>query len=630
MSFVNSETAFSSGNEEALAVAARGLTFTYSGAQAPALRDLTLTVRSGAFSAIAGASGAGKSTLCLTMNGLVPKFVRGDLVGELRVLGVRIEDVPVHEMASSVGMVLQDFEVQLFSTSAELEVAFGLENLGVPRDQMISRVGVALKEVGLAGFEKRDPSTLSGGEKQRLALAAVLAMDPQLLVLDEPTSDLDPQGVRDVMGLAISLTKRGRTVLVAEHETDELLDADSVLVLGEGRRSLAGTPEEVFAHPERVEVAGVRPPQLARLREFLDLEELPGSVVDAHDALRDAGYSVDPARNEALPMYEPAPPDAGAAVRLCGLSHIYGGGIEAIKDISLDIKEGEFVAILGANGSGKTTMVKHLNGLLLPSSGAVEVRGLDTRRAALSAISGHVGYVFQNPDHQIFSETVLEELAFGPRNAGLGKEEIAERSQRALAAVHMEDKAEADPFALTKGERQRVALASVLVMEPGVIVMDEPTTGLDYTQQKQVMALLSELNRTGHTIIIVTHSLWLAARHARRIVVMQGGRIVADGPTRTVLRMVERLQGWSLVPPPALALAGELGCAALTVEELVFCLGANPRRGSGGLGPPAGPGHGGSPNETGGAGYRKKPGGTSTPKEPGGGDSPAESGGSGP
>jgi energy-coupling factor transport system ATP-binding protein len=582
---INSESAFSSGNEGELAVAANRVTFIYSGAEAPALRDLTLNVRRGAFAAVAGASGAGKSTLCLTMNGLAPKFVRGDLTGELRVLGVRIGDVPVHDMASSVGMVLQDFEVQLFSTSAELEIAFGLENLGVPRDQMISRIGVALNEVGLAGFEKRDPSTLSGGEKQRLALAAVLAMDPQLLVLDEPTSDLDPQGVRDVMGLVLSLTKQGRTVLVAEHETDGLLGADSILVLGEGQGTLAGSPEEVFAHPGRVEAAGVRPPQLARLRELLDLEELPRSVAEAHETLRGAGYSLDAARNDTLAIPEPAPPGAGPAVSLSGLSHIYGGGIEAIEDISLEIKEGEFVAILGANGSGKTTMVKHLNGLLLPSRGSVEVRGLDTRRAPLSALSGHVGYVFQNPDHQIFSETVREELAFGPRNAGLSKEEIADRSVRALAAVHMEDRGEADPFALTKGERQRVALASVLVMEPSVIVMDEPTTGLDYTQQKQVMALLSELNRIGHTIIIVTHSLWLAARHARRIVVMQGGRIVADGPTRTVLGMVERLKDWALVPPPALALAGDLGCGALTVEELAFCLGADPRKETGGSGP---------------------------------------------
>jgi energy-coupling factor transport system ATP-binding protein len=564
--------------KEDLAVLARGLTFTYSDARAPALRDLDLTIRKGSFSAVTGASEAGKSTLCVTMNGLAPKLVSGRLEGELLVFGAPVGGSAVYEMASSVGMLLQDFEVQLFSTSAELEVAFGLENLGVPRDEMVPRVQAALEKVGLAGFDKRDPSTLSGGEKQRLALAAVLAMDPRLLVLDEPTSDLDPQGKRDVMRLAKSLTGEGRSVLVAEHETDELMDADSVLVLGDGRRVLSGSPGEVFERPGRLVEHGVRPPQLARLRELLRLETMPRSVDEAAEAIRGAGRRPDRARSESLPVPELAPPSARPALKLSAVSHSYEGAGNAIENISLEIKEGEFTAVVGANGSGKTTMVKHLNGLLAPSRGMVEVRGTDTRATRVSELSRHVGYVFQNPDHQIFSETVAEELAFGPRNAGLSEEETAVRSKRALAAVRMEGRENADPFALTKGERQRTALASVLVMEPGVIVMDEPTTGLDYAQQRQVMDLLAELNSGGHTVIVVTHSLWLAAEYARRIVVMNGGRIVADGPTRTVLGAAERLREWSLVPTPALALAERLGCRSITVEELAYCLGV----GSGG------------------------------------------------
>jgi len=572
----SSDSQLTNRTEEDLAVLARGLTFTYSNARAPALRDLDLTIRKGSLSAVIGASEAGKSTLCVTMNGLAPGFVRGRLEGELFVLGSPAGESAVYEMASSVGMLLQDFEVQLFSTSAELEVAFGLENLGVPRDEMVPRVRAALEKVGLAGFDKRDPSTLSGGEKQRLALAAVLAMDPRLLVLDEPTSDLDPLGKRDVMTLAKSLKGEGRSVLVAEHETDELMDADSVLVLADGRRVLSGSPGEVFERPGRLLEHGVRPPQLARLRELLRLETMPRSIDEAAEAIRRSGRRPDRGRSESLPVPGIAAPSARPALKLSAVSHSYSGAGDAIENISLEIKEGEFTAVVGANGSGKTTMVKHLNGLLAPSRGVVEVRGTDTRETRLSTLSRHVGYVFQNPDHQIFSETVAEELAFGPRNAGLSEEETAGRSKRALAAVRMEGREEADPFALTKGERQRTALASVLVMEPGVIVMDEPTTGLDYAQQRQVMDLLAGLNSGGHTVIIVTHSLWLAAEYARRIVVMSGGRIVADGPARAVLGQAERLREWSLVPTPALALAERLGCRAITVEELVHCLGVGP------------------------------------------------------
>jgi energy-coupling factor transporter ATP-binding protein EcfA2 len=614
------------------AVRARGLTFTYDKGAAPALDGIDLTLPAGEAAAVVGASGAGKSTLCLTTNSLAPRFVRGRLDGELQVLGVRMGDIPVQEMSGRVGMVLQDFEAQLFSTSAELEVAFGLENLGVPRERMREIVPASLEKVRLAGFEKRDPSTLSGGEKQRLALAAVLAMEPSLLVMDEPTSDLDPQGRREIMAIARGLAGGGRTTLIVEHETDELLAADVVFLLEGGRLVASGPPAEIFAECERLRAAGVRPPQLAELCSALGLDSVPRDLEEAQAILREAGRTVDRLRCLELERRGIEPVEAPTVVSVSGVAYSHDGRVDALCGVDLQIARGEFVAVVGVNGSGKTTLVKHFNGLLLPKRGRVEIDGMDTRRTTLSVISQRVGHVFQNPDHQIFCESVADELAFGPRNAGMDAAEIARRSARALTAVRMEGSESADPFALTKGERQRLALASVLVMEPSVIVMDEPTTGLDFTQQEQVMELLVQLNRKGHTIVIVTHSLWLAAQYARRTIVMSEGRIVADGPTRQVMALdgaVERrpgggatrpgsagggrvhgrsgagqggrslpqesaggpgrqgitgvaggpepegLERWSLVSPPAVALGRLLGAPVLTVSELAYCLGAD-------------------------------------------------------
>jgi energy-coupling factor transport system ATP-binding protein len=576
------------------AVSAQGITFTYENAERPSLKALDVRVPAGTTTAVVGASGAGKSTFCLTLNGLIPEFVRGEFAGRLNVLGRDMNGARIRDVAASVGMVLQDFEAQLFSTSAELEVAFGLENLGVPPDRMGEAVSASLKAVGLSGFEKRDPSGLSGGEKQRLALGAVLAMEPQLLVLDEPTSDLDPGGRREVLEIVKRLGGAGRSVVLVEHETDELLGADQVVVLHEGRKALSGAPEEVFrelcgrrlaggvrgetgrvdGNEVRLDLLGVRPPQLAELAALLRLNSIPPNLNCAEELIRENGLVVDAERAEALSAQQRPKAASRPLLVTKNLSYSYQDGQEAVRDVSLRIDEGEFVAILGQNGSGKTTLVKHFNGLLLPQDGMAEVDGIDTRSASISELSRRVGYVFQNPDHQIFCESVSDELAFGPRNAGVDSRAIAEGSKRALAAVEMDGHEDNDPFALTKGERQRVALASVLVMEPSVIVMDEPTTGLDYVQQKHVMELLRELNRRGHTIVIITHSLWLASQYARRTVVMDDGLIVADGPTRDVLASPDGLERLSLVSPPAVELGRRLGVSALNARELAFCLGA--------------------------------------------------------
>ncbi len=549
------------------AVEACGLRFSYRGASSEALRGLDLAVDEGQFTVIMGRSGAGKSTFCYCLNGLIPHFLRGQLEGRVRVFGLDTRDHRVAELARRVGLVFQDFEAQLFSTNVELEVAFGPENFGLPLDEIRDRVKESLRAVKLEGYERRQPAYLSGGQKQRLAIASILAIRPQLLVMDEPTTDLDPIGKMEVFEIAdeLRLAAEG-TVVIVEHETEEALKASRIVVMSGGQVVAMGNPQRILADVPLLEAAGVMPPQTAHLFHALGSPSRPLTVEDALSALEAHGLSVD--RERYLKVARDGNNGYGPSiVEVEDLEYSYPGGIPALRGVSLQIRQGEFVAILGQNGSGKTTLVKHFNGLLRPSRGTVRVKGVDTRNTSVYQLGRIVGYVFQNPDHQIFAQTVFDEVAFGPRLYGLATEEVNRRVKEALEAVDLTHREAADPFLLTKGERQRVAVASILAAKPEVIVLDEPTTGLDYLELKGMMDLTRRLNEAGHTIVIVTHSMWVAAQYAHRIVVMSDGKIIADGPTREVFAREDVLSQAFLKPPPIVRLGNRLGTTLLSVEE---------------------------------------------------------------
>ncbi len=556
------------------AIKADGVSFTYSGAGRKALDGLNLAIRAGEFTVIAGASGAGKSTFCYCCNGLIPHFVRGQLDGDVRVFGRSTGSSKINQLAQDVGLVFQDFEAQLFSTNVELEVAFGPENFALPREEIRRRVRESLATVGLTGLERREPATLSGGQKQRLAIASVLAMEPRVIVMDEPTTDLDPVGKEGVFRVARQLRERAEfTMVVAEHETEEAIGADRVVVLDGGRIVADGSPRAVLARADWLEELGVQPlgaaQVLARLGEPVAL-----TVEEAAARLADRGYRIDPA--------SAARQDAAEAARAAGygevvleardLAYTYPNGVAALSGANLSVRRGEFVAVVGQNGSGKTTLVKHFNGLLAPTAGEVTVLGRPTTGQSVLQLGRSVGYVFQNPDHQIFAETVFDEVAFGPRNHGVPPGEVKERVAEALAAVGLAGRDREDPFAMTKGERQRVAVASVLATRPHVIVLDEPTTGLDYREQRRMMDLVRRLNEAGHTVIIVTHTMWVVAEYAHRTVVVKDGAIWLDGPTRAVMAREEELLAASLKPPQVVRLGNRLGRAFLSVAEAVRLL----------------------------------------------------------
>jgi energy-coupling factor transport system ATP-binding protein len=547
-------------------VTLKGVGFHYRGGARPALVGVDLEVRPGEFVVLLGPSGAGKSTLCLTLNGLIPHFVRGRLEGEVEVGGIPVREARVPELARKVGLVFQDFEAQLFATNVELEVAFGLENFGVPAEEMRTRVAETLALVGLRGLEGREPATLSGGQKQRLAIAAVLALEPDLVVMDEPTTDLDPDGTEEVFRVARHLRESGRTVILAEHETEEAIRADRVVVLDRGKVVASGSPDEVLTRSGSLRDLGIQPPGGAELLEALG--ETP--ILDparAEALLRERGWHVPEDRWRELLARDGRVPPGPPLIQVQGLEHRYGGGVLALQGVDLTLAEGEFLGIVGANGSGKTTLAKHLNGLLHPTAGRVLVEGRPTTEWSMRELGLRVGYVFQNPDHQIFAETVREEVAFAPRNHGVADEEVARRVAESLEAVGLTGREEEDPFTMSKGERQRVAVASVLATRPRVIVLDEPTTGLDYGEQRAMMRLVDDLNAAGHTIVCVTHAMWVVAEFCRRTVVMAGGKVLADGPTREVFSSEDTLRAAGLRAPHLVRITSALGHTLLSAEE---------------------------------------------------------------
>jgi energy-coupling factor transport system ATP-binding protein len=549
-------------------VTVRGLRCTYEGADRPALAGVDCDVPPGSLTVVMGATGAGKTTLARCLTNIVPCFLAGDRAGEVLLQGESIAGLRVSELAGRIGMVFQDFEAQLFSSDVTQEIVFGLEHTGVAPSEMAARVRDALATVGLPGFEGRDPGTLSGGEKQRLSIAGLLALRPPVLVLDEPTTDLDPVGRRDVFAVLAGLRRERLAILLIEHDVGAAVAADHLLLLRDGRVVASGPPATVLADASGCAEAGVRPHDVCRVFAVLGLADPPLDVGDAAARLRREGLVP-----SALPD-APPPPPRRAILQVEGVGHRFGDGRDALAGVSFAVGAGELVAVIGRNGSGKTTLAQHLNGLLRPTAGRVLLDGKDIAAMALEDIAQRVGYVFQDPDHQLFAASVTEEVAFGPRNLGLPAAEIERRVTGSLDAVGL-DARDADPFLLDKGARQRLAVAAVLALQPDVLVLDEPTTGLDWPEQRRMLDLLRAVQRTGRTVIVITHTPWVITEYAERVLLLAGGRLRYDGPVRAFFADPARVAEAAFQAPDVTRLGQALGCTPLSVEELVAWM---PRR----------------------------------------------------
>jgi energy-coupling factor transporter ATP-binding protein EcfA2 len=547
------------------------VTFSYEDAPSPALVDINLRIEPGETVLITGPSGAGKTTLVSCLIGLVPHFHEGRLAGDVKVLRRDIRRMRIGAMASRVGLVFQDPESQLVTASVLDEVAFGPENLGVSREEIGQRVRDAIKIARLEGYENREPINLSGGEQQATAIAAIYAMHPEIYVMDEPTSNLDPLGTKQVLSLIVEVArKRGKTLVIVEHKLEEVLPlVDRVVVMDKGQIIRDGSVREVMAQGD---IPGVftRPP-IIQLADWLGLDDLPLTADEIQPMVAAGLTSPSP-----IPPSEPngVKADGVPVIEVSDIWYSYHEDAPALRGVDLTVRQGEFVAILGRNGSGKTTLARHLIGLAQPDRGSVTVLGKSVAETSVIELAQRVGFCFQNPNHQMVSFYVKEELAFGMKVRNYSDEQIGQASREALDFVGMSEYIDTEVFSLGKGLTQRLALASVLTLEPDILIVDEPATGQDPHMAIEIFELIKQLNEGGKTILLITHKFDLAAKYARRAVVLNHGQVTYDGAFSGILPDQEFLHENSLDQPQITRLAAGLGSYhispwVVTVDQMI-------------------------------------------------------------
>ncbi|MET0812663.1 MAG: ATP-binding cassette domain-containing protein, partial [Microbacterium sp.] len=538
-------------------VRVRGLGITHDGEDAATPASVTFDIAPGEVVLLLGPSGSGKSTLTLALNGLIPHAVPASLSGSVHVAGLDTQATTVAQLSTHVSMVFQDPDAQLVTGTLLDEVAFGPENLRMPVADVLSRSEDALRRVGLWERRRENPDRLSGGGRQRLAIACALAMGSPLLVLDEPTANLDPRGIEEVYASLAELVAAGdRAILLVEHNLDAAVGfVDRVVVLDASGTVFAdGTVDAVLrARADELHAMGVWLPisALAALRlrtAGFTFDPLPLTPDELRSALVSATAPASEARRfprekegsaGILRASRQSPSLAAGStvgrplIEVRGLTVRRGRG-DVLHGVDLDIRAGEFVAVVGANGAGKTTLVQAIAGVIPPPRGAVRIDGLDVARTDPRTLSSRIGFVFQNPEHQFIAHTVFDEIAHGLRRLRLPDDEVHERTMALLARFGLEDKAASHPFLLSGGQKRRLSVGTALVAGAPILALDEPTFGQDRARADELLGLLQELNSDGTTIIVVTHDMQLVTEYADRTVVIGDGRLLRSAPTTEV------------------------------------------------------------------------------------------------
>lgn len=499
------------------------LSFRYRSRSDFAIRNINLTVDEPQVVLIAGASGCGKTTLARCINGLIPRSYKGELSGKIYLQGQDIAGLPLARISQLVGTVLQDPERQILGSIVMNEVAFGLENLGLSRDEIRRRVDEALERLKIAHLRDRQTHYLSGGEKQKVALAGVLAMKPSILLLDEPLASLDPASAQEALEVIRSLADEGMTVLMVEHRVEDVLriQPERVLFMKDGEIQYDGDPQHLA---ERVDYREVKLP--APMIMELAVKDPPPPSLNILPGVNGGGAPL---------------------VEFKDVAFGYESGPEVLHGINLQIRRGDVIAVLGPNGAGKTTLVKHAIGLLKPKRGKVLINGQDTHQLSVAEIASTLGYVFQSPSHMLFAPTVYDELAFGPTNLKHPEDQIRKEVSQAIEIVNLQGYEKTPPLSMSFGQQKRVSIAAILAMRSRILVMDEPTAGQDYKNYMNFMNSILEMPGF-EAILFITHDLDMAVIYANRVLLVNDGQVVADSAPAEVLSDLERLRQCRLLP----------------------------------------------------------------------------------
>ncbi|MBC7263210.1 MAG: ABC transporter ATP-binding protein [Chloroflexi bacterium] len=506
------------------AVIVENLSFRYHTRLDQAIQDISFELWPGEILLVAGASGCGKTTLMRCINGLIPRSYKGDLRGRVLLYGQETTSMKLADISRIVGTVLQDPEKQIMGSCVLDEVAFGLENLGWPREKIIDTVEETLDYLRIDHLRDRETFYLSGGEKQKVAIAGTLAMRPSILLLDEPLANLDPFSAHEALAMIRRLADEGRTIIIIEHRVEDVLSIrpDKALFLVQGQQRYFG---DLDGFARAVEYGEVKLPAPLVMEKAKEIESEMESA---------AAFTAQVSAGEPLVVFD-------------NVTFAYQDGLTALRDINLTIRSGDVLAILGPNGAGKTTLVKHAIGLLKPTVGQVIVAGQDTRQTSTAQLARTLGYVFQSPSHMLFAPTVREELAFGPRNLGYSAQDIEEGVAEAVRTLNLRGLENYPPLALSFGQQKRVSIAAILAMRSRILAMDEPTAGQDYRNYMEFMDCILRLPYFS-AILFITHDLDLAVSYANRVVLMDEGRIVGDGKPEEVLSDPELLRECHLYP----------------------------------------------------------------------------------
>ncbi|WP_375168929.1 ABC transporter ATP-binding protein [Gardnerella vaginalis] len=536
-----------------------------------ALNRVNLKIYPGEFVGIIGPSGSGKTTLASLFSGAIPHHYSGELLGSVKIAGQDTKNLALTNIACLIGSVIQDIDAQMVAANVEDEILFGLENFGVPHDEIPNRIASSLETVGISDLRNRDLDTLSGGQKQKVAIAAILALKPKVLVLDEPTCALDPVSSRMIFSILQNLNKKfGITIVVIEQKVALLSEyCKRLIVLSKGELVLDAPVSLALKDIDLLRKVGINYPRTTHLIKQLQdeqicnpaeltvgVEETVNTIVKTlrtdYSKLSNSNNSnnaesVLESNKETFIKANNSDNSNKPCLSINNVSFAYANGVKALKDVSFNANSGELIALIGRNGAGKTTITKIINGLLRPTEGSVAIDGIDTKSLRISQIAKYVSTLFQNPDRQLCKETVLEEVTLSCILIGQNEDEAKAHAMEIIDELELDSKA--SPFMLSRGQRQMVALAATVVTNPKILLLDEPTCGLDYKECMRIMQVVERLRKNGCCVIMVCHDMEVVLDYATRLITINDGKLIIDGSAHDVFEKPEVCSAAALYPP---------------------------------------------------------------------------------